>query len=111
LENKILYAILIRLYAEQIMIREISLMNPSAVPELSQNQLGRLYRLFKNSLNTLPTHLSGGRARLENIQRILNKVCIMTPESIHFNSFMYEPIIDMDIVELQDLYSRLQDFI
>ena len=32
----------------------------------------------------------------------------MTPESIHFNSFMYEPIIDMDIIELQHLYNEVQ---
>lgn len=39
---------------------------------------------------------------------ILNEVSIMTPENIHLNSFMYEPLLDMDIVELLDLYIRIK---
>ncbi len=30
----------------------------------------------------------------------------MTPEHIHINSFMYEPLLDMDINELLSLYQR-----
>jgi hypothetical protein len=32
----------------------------------------------------------------------------MTPENIHINSFMYEPILDMDIVELKNLYEKVK---
>jgi len=32
----------------------------------------------------------------------------MTPENIHLNSFMYEPILDMDIVELKNLYEKVK---
>lgn len=32
----------------------------------------------------------------------------MTPENIHLNSFMYEPLLDMDIQELLNLYSRVK---
>lgn len=32
----------------------------------------------------------------------------MTPEQIHLNSFMYEPILDMDIVELLNLYHKIK---
>ena len=39
--------------------------------------------------------------------KILNEVNIMTPEHIHINSFMYEPILDMDILELHRLYQTL----
>ena len=39
---------------------------------------------------------------------VLNEVSIMTPENIHLNSFMYEPLLDMDVVELLDLYSRIK---
>ena len=39
---------------------------------------------------------------------ILNEVCIMTPEHIHINSFMYEPLLDMDITELLGLYRRVK---
>ncbi|WP_180270493.1 hypothetical protein [Clostridium paraputrificum] len=34
----------------------------------------------------------------------------MTPENIHLNSFMYEPILDMDIVELLNLYKIVAKF-
>lgn len=33
----------------------------------------------------------------------------MTPENIHLNSFMYEPILDMSIDELQTLYNELKN--
>ncbi len=38
---------------------------------------------------------------------ILKEVNIMTPENIHLNSFMYEPILDMDIIELKKLYEKV----
>lgn len=40
---------------------------------------------------------------------VLNEVSIMTPEHIHINSFMYEPLLDMDITELIGLYQRLKN--
>ena len=42
--------------------------------------------------------------------KVLEKVNIMTPENIHLNSFMYEPILDMDIVELLNLYKLIVEF-
>ena len=35
----------------------------------------------------------------------------MTPENIHLNSFMYEPILDMDIDALLDLYVRVKNLV
>lgn len=40
--------------------------------------------------------------------KILEEVNIMTPENIHLNSFMYEPILDMDINELLNLYQKVK---
>lgn len=40
--------------------------------------------------------------------KVLEEVNIMTPENIHLNSFMYEPILDMDISELLNLYQKVQ---
>ena len=40
--------------------------------------------------------------------KLLEEVNIMTPENIHLNSFMYEPILDMDIFELMGLYGRIK---
>lgn len=111
LESKILYAILIRLYAEQIMLRELPIINPQVRLDTDDKQFWFLYRRFVNWLGTLPANLRNERQRFERIKSVLNRVSIMTPESIHFNSFMYEPIIDMDIIELQSLYNSLQPYI
>jgi hypothetical protein len=32
----------------------------------------------------------------------------MTPENIHINSFMYEPILDMGIDDLKGIYERVK---
>jgi len=42
--------------------------------------------------------------------KILESVNIMTPENIHLNSFMYEPILDMGLNELKDLYTKVSYF-
>ena len=39
--------------------------------------------------------------------KIIEEVNLMTPESIHLNSFMYEPIIDMSDWALKQLYKRV----
>ena len=33
----------------------------------------------------------------------------MTPEHIHINSFMFEPLVDMSMNHLVDLYSELSN--
>ncbi|MBX3655624.1 MAG: hypothetical protein KF686_15695 [Ramlibacter sp.] len=35
---------------------------------------------------------------------VLQRVVLMTPENIHLNSFMYEPILDMSDGHLRKLY-------
>jgi hypothetical protein len=39
---------------------------------------------------------------------IIDKVLLMTPENIHLNSFMYEPILDMSDEHLRKLYSDVK---
>ena len=38
---------------------------------------------------------------------ILDKVNLMTPENIHMNAFMYEPLIDMSFNHLKTLYDEV----
>jgi hypothetical protein len=38
---------------------------------------------------------------------ILDKVNLMTPENIHLNAFMYEPLVDMSVFHLRDLYNDI----
>jgi len=40
---------------------------------------------------------------------ILEQVNLMTPENIHLNSFMYEPILDMSNEHLKNLYKDIKD--
>ena len=38
---------------------------------------------------------------------VLQRVVLMTPENIHLNSFMYEPILDMSDGHLRKLYGEV----
>ena len=40
--------------------------------------------------------------------KLLKEVNLMTPENIHLNSFMYEPILDMSPTQLKNLYRKLK---
>jgi hypothetical protein len=39
---------------------------------------------------------------------ILDRVLLMTPENLHLNSFMYEPIVDMSDEHLKRLYNDVK---
>lgn len=41
--------------------------------------------------------------------KVLNGVSLMTPENIHLNAFMYEPILDMSDSHLKKLYKEICD--
>lgn len=91
LENKIIFAIAIRLKAEEFMINKIN--DNNFVNAIRGVQTRILYDKYCNDFPTETTN-----------KKILSSVNIMTPEHIHLNSFMYEPLLDMDIVELKKLY-------
>ena len=38
----------------------------------------------------------------------MDRVVLMTPENIHLNSFMYEPILDMSDEHLRKIYSDVK---
>lgn len=91
LEAKILLAIAIRVKAEQYMIKEIN--DPAAVESIKSNQTFKLMKMFKDKG-------LGGKKE----QRVLKQVHLMTPENIHLNSFMFEPILDMSSEHLKRLF-------
>lgn len=62
------------------------------------NQTRKLYEELKE-LNLLD----------ENEEKILKSVLIITPELIHINSFMYEPLIDMWDFSLIELYKKVEN--
>ena len=98
LENKIILSMAIRLKAEEFMIGIIK-KKGNKFKEASSNQTRDLVKKMKNYLDI---HSDA------NIFRILDAVNIVTPEQIHINSFMYEPLVDMDIIELLRLYEDVK---
>jgi energy-coupling factor transporter ATP-binding protein EcfA2 len=94
LENKIVLSIAIRLKAEDLMITRIS--DEAFVTKITSNQTIKLTKRFKADFPN----------EREAIQ-LFEQVNLMTPENIHLNSFMYEPILDMAADHLKKLYQKL----
>lgn len=90
--NKVVLAIATRLVAEQFMVTRIN--DPAFVAGINSNQTARLLRKFQE---VCPAEI----ASVEVLQRVV----LMTPENIHLNSFMYEPILDMSDSHLRALYT------
>jgi hypothetical protein len=88
-ENKIVLSIAIRITAEKFMIKKIK--DDKFVGQITSNQSSELFRKY--------SELFGD----DTASRTLRRVLLMTPESIHLNSFMYEPIIDMSDGHLRTL--------
>lgn len=94
LENKIVLSIAIRLAAEQFMIQELN--DPAFVASIDANQTHKLFDRFR-------TKLADRTEVIETLQRVI----IMTPENLHLNSFMYEPILDMSDEHLRKLHTDI----
>jgi|CXWL01.1.fsa_nt_gi energy-coupling factor transporter ATP-binding protein EcfA2 len=90
-ENKIVLSIAIRLAAEKFMVNKIN--DPAFVDTIESHQTPKLLEKFRD----------GFSAEVGNIKTI-QRVILMTPENIHLNSFMYEPILDMSDEHLRKLY-------
>lgn len=94
LEDKVVLSIAVRLKAEEFMIGKI---NDSAfVESITSNQTIELIKRFKNDFPN----------EREDII-VLDQVNLMTPENIHLNSFMYEPILDLSAHHLKKLYRKV----
>jgi ABC-type cobalamin/Fe3+-siderophores transport system ATPase subunit len=93
-ENKIVLSIAIRLQAEKFMVDKIN--DAAFVRSVKANQTPALLMEFKK-------RHSASSATI----RIIEKVILMTPENIHLNSFMYEPILDMSDEHLRKLYDEV----
>lgn len=91
-ENKIVMSIAIRLVAERHMVTALA--DSVFTENIQANQSQALYRAYKNR----------GKGTAETLST-LDSVVLMTPENIHVNSFMYEPIIDMSDAHLRKLFA------
>lgn len=98
IENKIVLSIAIRHLAEQYMHEKIIASGEDEASLIvSGNQTGRWTGLYKNA------------CPIDRNKDIIERVNMMTPELIHINSFMFEPLIDMSIYHLIKLYKDCKD--
>lgn len=91
-EHKIVLSIAVRLAAEKYVVVKIN--DPAFCAGIASNQTPKLLGKFQE---LFPAE----QAAIGAVQRVI----LMTPENIHLNSFMYEPILDMSDEHLRKLYS------
>jgi len=94
LEDKVTISIAIRLKAEDFMISKIN--DEQFWHGISRNQTITLIKRFKAKFPT----------ERDTIQ-LFEQVNLMTPENIHLNSFMYEPILDLSAHHLKRLFTKI----
>lgn len=94
-EDKIVLSIAIRIVAERFMVRKIS--DSQFTSSIVANQTQRLLKRFSQ---VYPAEVQA--------LNVLKSVVLMTPENIHLNSFMYEPILDMSDEHLRRLYCQVK---
>ena len=97
LEEKVVLSIAIRLKAERYMLEKLA---NSEWEEPTSNQTRELFDDF-----------AGAFPSEHNSLVILDQVNLMTPENIHLNSFMFEPILDMAPQHLFRLHGELQSLL
>ena len=95
LENKIVLSIAIRLTAEKFMISKIS--DPTRIEKIQSNQTVELIKIFKEK-----------QCGDDDCIKQLETINLITPENIHLNSFMYEPLLDIADDQLRSLYSEIK---
>jgi energy-coupling factor transporter ATP-binding protein EcfA2 len=92
--NKVVLAIATRIAAERFMIAKIN--DPAFVASIDEKQTTALLTRFEQMFPSKREWLV-----------VLQRVVLMTPENIHLNAFMYEPILDMSDEHLKKLYREV----
>lgn len=114
LEYKIILAIAIRHKAEEYMKRKLE----EYSGQISWGRRGSENGSSQEFLNQLEAQKNQTRSLSDAFKqtacdndtvKVIDEVNIMTPENIHLNAFMYEPLVDMDINELINLYQRVKE--
>ena len=93
-ENKVVLSIATRLAAEQFMVGKLN--EAAGIARIESNQTTKLLKEYRELFPAEQAE-SG----------VLQRVALMTPENIHLNSFMYEPILDMSDDHLRNLYTAV----
>lgn len=90
--NKMILSMAIRLKAERYMINKLGGFENL---DIQGDQTRILFMEYKDNFDD------------EHTIELFEEVSMMTPENIHINSFMFEPILDMDDFYLKKLYGEL----
>ena len=93
IENKVVLSMAIRHLAEKYMKRQL------LAAGLTDANLA-----INDSQTRAWTQLMKVHCPMDSQMAVIEKVNMMTPELIHVNSFMYEPLIDMSVEHLVSLY-------
>ncbi|MGL2505577.1 hypothetical protein ACOWN9_04765 [Helicobacter pylori] len=91
LQNKIILSMAIRLKAEEWMLNKLNQEFKS-----EKNQTRELYDVTKKELS-------------DDEKRVIQKVLMITPENIHINSFMFEPILDISLDHLYTCFEEVKN--
>ena len=102
IENKIILSVAIRLKAEKYMKEKILKDVPNGISIINniysnKNQSAWMIKAYKKYIN-------------DGAMNTLELVAMITPENIHMNSFMFEPILDMSLKHLYELYQVVKGF-
>ncbi|RZJ40929.1 MAG: hypothetical protein EOO19_14980 [Chryseobacterium sp.] len=86
----------IRLKAETLILSKIK-----ENPKFKGNQTGKLTQVFKDEFKDIEA--------MKPFIAVFDEVNLITPENIHLNSFMYEPILDISTHHLKNIYKKIKD--
>ena len=98
IENKIVLAIAIRLRTEDYLISKLRQV-------MSIDDFNDFYsNIISNQTSVLVKKFEQECSPTNDIQLLIKEVNLITPENIHINSFMFEPLVDMSVWRLKKLY-------
>lgn len=100
IENKLILSMAIRLKAELYIKNKIITCLPNGTDIMNEiyskkNQSAWLIKAYRKHIN-------------DGAMNTLELVAMITPENIHLNSFMFEPILDMSLKQLYNLYNSVK---
>lgn len=98
LHEKIVLSIASRLIAESYARLNVT----DAMLVALENEENPTPKLFKTFMNENPNSS-------DEVKNALEEVLLMTPENIHLNAFMYEPIVDLGSDELRSLFDKVKE--
>ena len=98
LRDKIILSMAARLRLETYMIEKIN--DEAFVSSIQGNQTHKLSEKYRE---LYPDD--------KKANAIITEINLITPENIHINSFMYEPIIDISIDKLTQVYSKVLELV